>query len=205
MAFLIGGQDAQARTNYRGDQKMRGETGTRAKPGGVSAGVEDQLVSGVQTFSRDAAGSPGGGTGAGAARRRIGRKCADAGLGTRGAEAGTAAQSRGILRTWDPSCGNAARAHRLEQMAHKFVLLVREFHLEREWADVVKIVVGKFPLLETSIQRSALSIQPRNAVEQEPKETMGRQNENQNEGKPGTTEHTEDQDGKNGILEGRYH
>jgi hypothetical protein len=42
------------------------------------------------------------------------------------------------------------------QMAHKFVLLVREFHLEREWADVVKIVVGKFPLLETSIQQSAL-------------------------------------------------
>jgi hypothetical protein len=33
------------------------------------------------------------------------------------------------------------------QMAHKFVLLVREFHQEREWADVVKIVVGKFPLL----------------------------------------------------------
>jgi hypothetical protein len=46
------------------------------------------------------------------------------------------------------------------QMAHKFVLLVREFHLEREWADVVKIVVGKFPLLETSIQRSALGTQP---------------------------------------------
>jgi hypothetical protein len=55
------------------------------------------------------------------------------------------------------------------QMAHKFVLLVREFHLERGWADVVKIVVGKFPLLETSIQpsaleasiqQSALSIQP---------------------------------------------
>jgi hypothetical protein len=60
------------------------------------------------------------------------------------------------------------------QMAHKFVLLVREFHLEREWADVVKIVVGKFPLLETSIQpsslegsiqQSALSIQSRNAVD----------------------------------------
>jgi hypothetical protein len=34
------------------------------------------------------------------------------------------------------------------QMSHKFVLLVREFHLEREWEDVVKIVVGKFPLLE---------------------------------------------------------
>ena len=46
------------------------------------------------------------------------------------------------------------------QMAHKFVLLVREFHLEREWADVVKMVVGKFPLLEASIQQSALSIQP---------------------------------------------
>jgi hypothetical protein len=61
------------------------------------------------------------------------------------------------------------------QMAHKFVLLVREFHLEREWADVVKIVVGKFPLLEASIQQSALSIQPRNAVEEETKETMGRE------------------------------
>ncbi|HEY2911859.1 MAG TPA: hypothetical protein VGK21_00740 [Candidatus Angelobacter sp.] len=40
------------------------------------------------------------------------------------------------------------------QMAHKFVLLVREFHLEREWADVVKIVVGKFPLLEDLPQRT---------------------------------------------------
>jgi hypothetical protein len=37
------------------------------------------------------------------------------------------------------------------QMAHKFVLLVREFHLEREWEDVVKIVVGKFPLLEQQV------------------------------------------------------
>jgi hypothetical protein len=51
------------------------------------------------------------------------------------------------------------------QMSHKFVLLVKEFHLEREWADVVEIVVSKFPLLETSIQlgsiqQSALSIQP---------------------------------------------
>jgi hypothetical protein len=34
------------------------------------------------------------------------------------------------------------------QMSHKFVLLVREFHLEREWADVVEIVVRKFPLLK---------------------------------------------------------
>jgi hypothetical protein len=40
------------------------------------------------------------------------------------------------------------------QMAHKFVLLVREFHLEREWADVVKIVVGKFPLLGDLPQRT---------------------------------------------------
>ena len=95
-------------------KKMRGETGTRAEPSGVSAGVEDQLVSGVQTFSRDAAGGAGGGAGAGAARRRAGHKCADAGLGARGAQAGTAAQPRGILRTWDSSCGNAARAHRVE-------------------------------------------------------------------------------------------
>jgi hypothetical protein len=40
------------------------------------------------------------------------------------------------------------------QMAHKFVLLVREFHLEREWADVVRIVVGKFPLLGDLPQRT---------------------------------------------------
>ncbi|MGZ4855769.1 MAG: homing endonuclease associated repeat-containing protein, partial [Candidatus Angelobacter sp.] len=40
------------------------------------------------------------------------------------------------------------------QMAHKFVLLVKEFHLEREWADVVKIVVGKFPLLGELPQRT---------------------------------------------------
>jgi hypothetical protein len=61
------------------------------------------------------------------------------------------------------------------QMAHKFVLLVKEFHLEREWTDVVKIVVGKFPLLEASIQQSALSIQPRNAVEEETEEKVGRE------------------------------
>src|SRR5438309_6908214 len=54
------------------------------------------------------------------------------------------------------------------QMAHKFVLLVREFHLEREWADVVKIVVGKFPLLGESIQQSALSIQPEESNWQKP-------------------------------------
>ncbi|HEX4603051.1 MAG TPA: hypothetical protein VH724_03590, partial [Candidatus Angelobacter sp.] len=47
------------------------------------------------------------------------------------------------------------------QMSHKFVLTVKEFHLELEWADVVQIVVGKFPLLERSTQQSALSIQPR--------------------------------------------
>src|SRR5579859_1252849 len=93
---------------------MRGEAGTRAEPGGVSSGVEDKLVSGVQTFSRDAPGSPGSGAGAGAAWRRAGRERADAGLGERGAQAGPAAEPRGILRTWDPSCGNAARAHRLE-------------------------------------------------------------------------------------------
>jgi hypothetical protein len=40
------------------------------------------------------------------------------------------------------------------QMAHKFVLLVREFHLEGEWADVVNIVVGKFPLLGDLPQRT---------------------------------------------------
>lgn len=40
------------------------------------------------------------------------------------------------------------------QMSHKFVLLVKEFHLEREWEDVVKIVVGKFPLLGDLPQRT---------------------------------------------------
>ena len=33
------------------------------------------------------------------------------------------------------------------QMAHRFVLLVREFHLESEWSDVVEVVRRKFPLL----------------------------------------------------------
>jgi hypothetical protein len=33
------------------------------------------------------------------------------------------------------------------QMAHRFVLLVREFHIEPEWKDVVEVVWGKFPLL----------------------------------------------------------
>ena len=33
------------------------------------------------------------------------------------------------------------------QMAHKFVLAIREFHLEKEWSDVEQIVVRKFPLL----------------------------------------------------------
>jgi hypothetical protein len=46
------------------------------------------------------------------------------------------------------------------QMAHKFVLLVKEFHLEREWADVVKIVVGKFPLLELAKPFTAKDAQP---------------------------------------------
>jgi hypothetical protein len=59
------------------------------------------------------------------------------------------------------------------QMAHKFVLLVREFHLEREWADVVKIVVGKFPLLETSIQPAESNWQLANSNWQ-------RQNQDQN-------------------------
>jgi hypothetical protein len=47
------------------------------------------------------------------------------------------------------------------QMAHRFVLLAREFHLEQEWKDVVEVVCGKFPLLRRSIQQSALSIQPK--------------------------------------------
>ena len=46
------------------------------------------------------------------------------------------------------------------QMAHRFVLLIREFHLEREWADVEQIVLRKYPLLERSIHRSAISLQP---------------------------------------------
>jgi hypothetical protein len=33
------------------------------------------------------------------------------------------------------------------QMPHKFVLLVKEFHMEREWSDVVGIVVRRLPLL----------------------------------------------------------
>jgi hypothetical protein len=66
------------------------------------------------------------------------------------------------------------------QMAHKFVLMVKEFHLEREWEDVVKIVVGKFPLLETSIQRSALSIQPEGEKTFAAKDAEGAKEEERN-------------------------
>jgi hypothetical protein len=34
------------------------------------------------------------------------------------------------------------------QMGHRFVLLVREFHLETEWKDVLEIVGKKYPLLQ---------------------------------------------------------
>ncbi len=44
------------------------------------------------------------------------------------------------------------------QMAHSFVLLVREFHLEHDWSDVVCIVVKKFPLLgKTAISNRPLA------------------------------------------------
>jgi Homing endonuclease associated repeat len=58
------------------------------------------------------------------------------------------------------------------QMAHKFVLLVK---------DVVKIVVGKFPLLETSIQPSALSTQPEGSNWQLANSNWQEQNQEQNQ------------------------
>src|SRR6185437_14981704 len=33
------------------------------------------------------------------------------------------------------------------QMSHRFVLLAREFHVEEEWADVMAVVVKRYPLL----------------------------------------------------------
>jgi hypothetical protein len=45
-------------------------------------------------------------------------------------------------------------------MAHRFVLMAREFHLEAEWEDVLVIVVKRFPLLGRSSQQSAASSQP---------------------------------------------
>jgi hypothetical protein len=39
------------------------------------------------------------------------------------------------------------------QMAHRFVLLVREFHIEQEWEDVVEIVWNKYPLLKQHLPR----------------------------------------------------
>ena len=50
------------------------------------------------------------------------------------------------------------------QMAHRFVLMVREFHVEEEWADVVGVVVKRYPLLK-STQQSAVSIQPLQSVD----------------------------------------
>ena len=45
------------------------------------------------------------------------------------------------------------------QMAHRFVLILREFHLEAEWKDVEQIVVKKYPLLARSTQQSVISTQ----------------------------------------------
>lgn len=53
------------------------------------------------------------------------------------------------------------------QMAHRFVLLVREFHLEQEWADVVEVVWKKYPLmgqLATSKWQSVKPVSAENAL-----------------------------------------
>lgn len=47
------------------------------------------------------------------------------------------------------------------QMAHRFVVMASEFHLEAEWEDVLAIVVKRYPLLGKSSQASAVSIQPK--------------------------------------------
>jgi hypothetical protein len=39
------------------------------------------------------------------------------------------------------------------QMAHKFVLVVREFHIEREWWDVLETIWKKYPLLNLERNR----------------------------------------------------
>jgi|GEM_PF-816166 hypothetical protein len=47
------------------------------------------------------------------------------------------------------------------EMAHRFVLLVREFHLEQPWKDVLEIVWGRFPQLkEIAMGRFHMSSQP---------------------------------------------
>lgn len=47
------------------------------------------------------------------------------------------------------------------QMAHRFVLMATEFHLQSEWEDVLAIVIKRFPLLAKSSERPALSNQPK--------------------------------------------
>jgi len=46
------------------------------------------------------------------------------------------------------------------QVAHRFALMLREFHIENEWRDVEEIVLRKYPLLERTIHGSAISLQP---------------------------------------------
>ncbi|HET9838585.1 MAG TPA: hypothetical protein VFR84_10145 [Candidatus Angelobacter sp.] len=48
-----------------------------------------------------------------------------------------------------------------QQVAHRFVLLLREFHIETEWRDVAEIVLRKYPLLEQSLYGSAIGSQSR--------------------------------------------
>lgn len=46
------------------------------------------------------------------------------------------------------------------QMPHRFVLLVREYHMEKEWGDVLAMVLTRYPLLGRSAPSSAAGIQP---------------------------------------------
>jgi hypothetical protein len=62
------------------------------------------------------------------------------------------------------------------QLAHRFVVMTREFHVQAEWKDVVEIIVKAFPLLgrqqlansnwqvARGTQHSALSIQPLDGI-----------------------------------------
>lgn len=84
------------------------------------------------------------------------------------------------------------------EMAHRFVLLVREFHLDQQWKDVLEIVWGRYPMLARlagGIQPLALSIQST------PLKHRGTEEEEVDDRRIGTSDHPYS-DGANAAQSG---
>ena len=78
---------------------------------------------------------------------------------------GTAAQPRGILRTWNPSCGNAARAHCMEPDGAQVCAAGKGVSSGAGMGGRGEDCGGEISVVGGSIQQSALSIQPEESMQ----------------------------------------